>query len=128
MAIDDLFVLEDEMDEAIANTQGSDSGANNTRFHTFRSINIDNVNFTYPNGEFASGPFNEQIHQGELLFIIGGNGSGKSTFLKLLTGLYYPQEGGIRVDNTPIDESSYTAYRSLYSIIFTDFPVLKGRA
>lgn len=122
MAIEDLFLLEAEMDEAIASSPGQSLNA--STFFEFNEIIIDNLVFNYPNDDgsaFSSGPFNEQIKRGELLFIIGGNGSGKSTFLKLLTGLYYPITGRITVDSTVITESSYSAYRELFSVIFTDF-------
>lgn len=122
MAIEDLFLLEAEMDEAIASSpsQSLDSSA----FLEFNEIIIDNLVFNYPNDDgstFSSGPFNEHINRGELLFIIGGNGSGKSTFLKLLTGLYYPVAGRITVDSTIIKEPAYPAYREIFSVIFTDF-------
>ena len=122
MAIDDLFTLEQEMDEAIVNTDHKkQEGA---PWKNFQHLKIDNLNFTYPNTHdtaFSAGPFNEEIHKGELLFIIGGNGSGKSTFLKLLTGLYYPHTGSLYLNDTHINESAYPAYRDLFSIIFTDF-------
>lgn len=124
LAIDDLFVLEKEMDNAIVHTTHDATDGDNTRFHSFQRISINNVTFTYPdNGDsaFSSGPFDEAINRGELLFIVGGNGSGKSTFLKLLTGLYYPQEGALQVDDTRINDADYAAYRSLFAIIFTDF-------
>jgi putative ATP-binding cassette transporter len=44
-------------------------------------------------GRSASGRLDVTIRTGELVFIIGGNGSGKSTFVKVLTGLYLPQQG-----------------------------------
>jgi putative ATP-binding cassette transporter len=122
MAIDDLFALEKDMDNAIANTQ--EAKADSLIFHNYQSIKIDNVRFSYPGGDgdsFSAGPFDEKINRGELLFIIGGNGSGKSTFLKVLTGLYYPVSGGLHVDNTLIEAADYPAYRNLFSIIFTDF-------
>ena len=122
MAIDDLFALEQEMDKAIVHTRQTESKV--IDWQDFQRITIDNLSFIYPNTDatyFSSGPFNEEISKGELLFIVGGNGSGKSTFLKLLTGLYYPHTGGCFIDNTLIDEATYPAYRNLFSIIFTDF-------
>lgn len=122
IAITDLFNLEAEMDEAIS--QANDLAVQKPGLIDFQQIKIDNLRFAYPtkNGvAFASGPFNESIYKGELLFIIGGNGSGKSTFLKLLTGLYYPNEGGLYLDNKLIDTLNYPNYRNLFSIIFTDF-------
>lgn len=123
MAIEDLFFLEEEMDETIAHSNNS-TNASDIEIRNFDTIRIDNLSFTYPgkNGTaFSVGPFNENITQGELLFIIGGNGSGKSTFLKLLSGLHYPDAGKIYVNNTPINKPNYLAYRNLFSIIFTDF-------
>jgi putative ATP-binding cassette transporter len=62
-----------------------------------------------------------EIKKGEMVFIVGGNGSGKSTFLKMLTGLYYPSAGSVDLNHEPIDRSEYASYRELFSIIFTDF-------
>jgi putative ATP-binding cassette transporter len=66
--------------------------------------------------------------KGELIFITGGNGSGKSTFLKILTGLYPPDSGSIVVDadledrpGIVVTAQNYQQYRNLYSTIFTDF-------
>jgi len=69
---------------------------------------------------FLAGPFNERINKGELLFC-EGNGSGKSTFLKLLTGLYHRADGQLYADDILIEEYNYSAYRNLFSVIFTDF-------
>lgn len=122
MAIDDLFMLEQEMDEAIAHAH--QEIPDNKSWQNFQRIKINNLSFSYPNNKgaaFSAGPFDEEIEQSELLFVVGGNGSGKSTFLKLLTGLYYPDEGGLYLDDTRIDDSNYPHYRNLFSIIFTDF-------
>ncbi|MDO9103409.1 MAG: cyclic peptide export ABC transporter [Methylovulum sp.] len=91
----------------------------------FRQLVISRVQFMYPGPNqtraFAVGPFDLTINRGELVFIRGGNGSGKSTFLKLLTGLYKPDSGSIVVDDHAIDSSLLNNYRNLFSIIFTDF-------
>jgi putative ATP-binding cassette transporter len=122
LAVEDIFALEATMDNAIARSQSIP--ASSSSFKGFDTLAINKMQFTYPsvNGaSFSVGPFDEQIQRGELLFIIGGNGSGKSTFLKLLTGLYYPQEGCLLVDGTPVEAGNYADYRNLFSIIFTDF-------
>lgn len=91
----------------------------------FNRLDISQIRFSYPGqsqtGAFAVGPFNLTINRGELIFIRGGNGSGKSTFLKLLTGLYEPDSGSIVVDKNAVDSSLLHNYRNLFSIIFTDF-------
>lgn len=128
VALQDLQELEQLMDEAIAaSTQPSNKPTtlpdDQTDIANFHTLTMQAVTFSYPDQPhgFSAGAFNEQIKQGELLFIIGGNGSGKSTFLKLLTGLYYPVTGQLMLDNKAIDPASYTTYRQLFSTVFTDF-------
>jgi putative ATP-binding cassette transporter len=58
---------------------------------------------------------------GEVVFLTGGNGSGKSTFAKLLTGLYIPETGKIRLDGKSITDDNREAYRQLFSAVFSDF-------
>ena len=81
--------------------------------------------FSYIDAEgrqlFSVGPINEVVRQGEVLFVVGGNGSGKSTFMKLLTGLYPHRSGGIRIDDIALDRDSIASYRELFSIVFNDF-------
>jgi putative pyoverdin transport system ATP-binding/permease protein len=80
---------------------------------------------------FILGPIDITFDRPEIVFVTGGNGSGKSTFLKLLTGLYPPTEGRIRRDHTPVDTSTSERYRELFTVIFADthiFPVLLGEA
>jgi putative ATP-binding cassette transporter len=70
---------------------------------------------------FAIGPLSLSITAGEILFIVGGNGSGKSTFLKVLTGLYRPVAGQILVNGTVIDSVNLATYREMISTVFSDF-------
>lgn len=68
---------------------------------------------------FTSGPINLEIKQGETIFVIGGNGSGKSTFINLLTNLYEPSSGAIYLDDQFIGDNNQE-YRNLISAIYTD--------
>ena len=80
---------------------------------------------------FQVGPLNFTLRSGDLVFITGGNGSGKSTFLKLLAGLYEPDFGEILLDGVRVDDSNRDRYRSLIAAIFVDyhlFPRLYGIA
>lgn len=70
---------------------------------------------------FELGPINLKINSGELIFIVGGNGSGKSTFAKLITGLYVPEKGQIMLNGKPITNQNREAYRQLFTTIFADF-------
>ncbi|EGW20574.1 MULTISPECIES: cyclic peptide export ABC transporter [Methylobacter] len=95
----------------------------------FEEIHFDTVSFTYTDSKsvnmFTVGPFNFSIRQGDTLFITGGNGSGKSTLVKLLVGLYYPEKGVIRIDQQALSAETYTAYRSKFSVIFSDYHLFK---
>ena len=70
---------------------------------------------------FNIGPITLTIRRQELLFLTGGNGSGKSTFAKLLTGLYTPTLGTIQLDEQPITDHNREAYRQQFSTVFYDF-------
>ena len=91
----------------------------------FKSIKMENISFTHnasvANGGFAIGPVNMEIKQGQTIFITGGNGSGKTTFIRVLCGLYQAISGNIRVDDRVITPSEIDAYRNLYTSVFSDF-------
>jgi putative ATP-binding cassette transporter len=65
-------------------------------------LDLKGVVFTYPPEDgarpFQLGPLDFSLHPGEIVFVSGGNGSGKSTFAKVLTGLYQPEAGKVRLD------------------------------
>lgn len=70
---------------------------------------------------FVLGPLDLSFQSGELVFIIGGNGSGKTTFIKLLAGLYMPEKGHIFIDGDPIGDANKEFYRQHFSTVFSDF-------
>ncbi len=70
---------------------------------------------------FSLGPITLNVRPGELLFIVGGNGTGKTTLLKLLAGLYPPKAGTLYLGEQRIDDSNYVDYRNLFSVLFPDY-------
>lgn len=81
-----------------------------------------NVSFHYPNSdELVLDNVNVKIHVGRKMAIVGRNGSGKSTFIKLLCRLYDPTEGEIRLNGIDIRKYNYDEYRDLFSVVFQDF-------
>jgi putative ATP-binding cassette transporter len=90
----------------------------------FETIEVHNIVFRYVDKSsdvtFQIGPIDFTLHAGELVFITGGNGSGKSTFLRVLAGLYPPDSGEIKLDGMRITDSTRDSYRELMSAIFFD--------
>lgn len=90
--------------------------------HDFESLNFSDVGFAYPSKDedsaFSLGPVNLDIKKGETIFIVGGNGSGKSTFINLLTGLYKPTEGEIFINGK--NNGKGENIQDLIAAVFTD--------
>lgn len=70
---------------------------------------------------FSLGPISLDLHPGELVFVIGGNGSGKTTFVKVLSGLYRPSQGHVTLAGTMITDANREWYREHFSVVFSDF-------
>jgi putative ATP-binding cassette transporter len=91
----------------------------------FDRIEMKNVVFRYvdkfSDTVFKIGPIDFTMKSGDLVFITGGNGSGKSTFLRVLSGLYPPDSGEVLLDGRAVTNSSRDEYRGLMSAIFFDY-------
>ena len=85
-------------------------------------IEFHNVSFKYPGTEkYALRDLSFKFHMGQKLAIVGQNGSGKTTMIKLLSRLYEPTEGYITLDGVDIREYLYEDYLSLFSVVFQDY-------
>lgn len=85
-------------------------------------IEFVNVGFKYPRSEnYVLKNINLKIASGEHLSIVGLNGAGKTTFIKLLCRLYDVTEGEILIDGVNIKEYSEDEYRRLFAVVFQDF-------
>jgi putative ATP-binding cassette transporter len=119
-AVENVEVLDVKLDECLKR-----SSKLVEPMRSFKEISFENVVFHYDDPVYGStftvGPINLTLRAGETVFVSGGNGSGKSTFLKLLTALYYPQQGIVRVDGKTLTAETYDAYRSLFATVFTDY-------
>jgi putative pyoverdin transport system ATP-binding/permease protein len=70
---------------------------------------------------FSLGPLDLSFRPGEVVFVSGGNGSGKTTFIKLLCGLYVPESGELRYNGVPVTNANREDYRSRFAAVFSDF-------
>lgn len=124
MTVDNLYRLERDLDRD-QKVKNDSCGIIQQEFNDFKTIRFDQVGFIYadPDGSpsFQIGPITTTVNRGEILFLIGGNGSGKTSFMKLFTLLYLPTSGTIFVDDKPIDDVNIISYRNLFSAIFSDF-------
>ena len=88
------------------------------------NVEFRDVSFKYPNTEvYALRHVNLKFKIGEKLAIVGMNGSGKTTFIKLLCRLYDPTEGEILLNGVNIQKYDYDEYMSIFSVVFQDFQI-----
>ncbi|MBQ5656300.1 MAG: ABC transporter ATP-binding protein [Bacteroidaceae bacterium] len=88
-------------------------------------VEFKDVSFKYPGSDiWALRHVNMKFKVGKRLAIVGENGSGKTTFIKLLCRLYDPQEGQILLNGIDIRKYKYDDYMNIFSIVFQDFQLI----
>ena len=88
-------------------------------------VEFKDVSFKYPGSDiWALRHVNMKFKVGKRLAIVGENGSGKTTFIKLLCRLYDPQEGQILLNGIDIRKYRYDDYMNIFSIVFQDFQLI----
>jgi putative ATP-binding cassette transporter len=137
IALDKVKTLESQLENQLENLTESSttnqklshsqantliSPNNNT---SLQQLHCKEVSHTYyrerEDGHFTLGPINLQLNAGELVFITGGNGGGKTTLALLLTGLYAPEQGDLLINDEVSSQQQPQQYREHFSAIFTDF-------
>lgn len=89
------------------------------------TIEFRNVSFRYPGTElYVLKNVNTTIHHGEHLSIVGFNGAGKTTFIKLLCRLYDVTEGEILINGRNINLFAFQDYVKILSVVFQDYRLL----
>lgn len=92
-------------------------------------IEFRDVSFKYPGSEiYVLKNISMKIHVGERLAVVGMNGSGKTTFIKLLCRLYDPTEGSILLNGIDIKDYDINEYIRLFSVVFQDFKLFSFSA
>jgi len=85
-------------------------------------VEFRNVSFRYPNTDtYVLRHVNLKFKVGEKLAVVGMNGAGKTTFIKLMCRLYEPTEGEILLNGVNIKKYDYDEYMSIFSVVFQDF-------
>lgn len=88
----------------------------------FESLEFDQVCFAYKEEEIIKN-LSFTIRKGEIAALVGHNGAGKTTIIKLLLRLYDPTKGVIRLNGVDIREYNLHAYRELFATTFQDFSI-----
>lgn len=89
------------------------------------SLTFENITFRYPTGkEDTLNDISFNIYPGETLAIVGKNGAGKTTIIKLLCRLYKAQKGRILINGIDIESLSMEEYKKQLSVVFQDFKLL----
>ena len=83
-------------------------------------IDVENLSFGYEKGSKTLSQISLHAAASDSIGLIGANGVGKSTFLKLLVGLYLDFEGSIRVGDTPVEKRTLPLIRSRIGYVFQD--------
>jgi len=85
-------------------------------------IEVKNVSFRYPQTQKdVLSDVSFTVRKGQHIAIVGENGAGKSTFIKLLTGLYAPTGGSIVLDGTPLVDINVTSWHKQLSVLHQEF-------
>lgn len=94
------------------------------RYDNEYELEFQDVSFHYPNSDrMVLKHVSFRLKMGQKLAVVGANGAGKTTFIKLLCRLYDPTEGAILLNGIDIRKYDYNEYICLFSIVFQDFKI-----
>ncbi len=92
------------------------------KLQEFKSLEFDDVYFKYPTAdEYVLKGISFVINKGDRVSLIGVNGSGKSTIIKIILGLYEIQSGTVRINGYPLQEYDIHDVRKMFSVLFQSF-------
>lgn len=91
------------------------------------SLTINNICFKYKLGNFELKGINLLLHRGDFVAIVGESGCGKSTFMKLLSGLYHPNDGSILLNDTDITYSTPEQRANKLSYVSQNIAIMDGK-
>jgi putative ATP-binding cassette transporter len=119
----------DEVTDAIT-PAGARDPAVQTSASGFQSLALRQVRHRYrrdgEDGAFLLGPIDLTLARGEVVFLVGGNGGGKTTLAKLLVGLYEPESGEVLVNGEVVDGRWRERHRQRFAAVFSEFHLFEN--
>lgn len=123
-----IIKFEEGVDASLAKNEEPDEGDAAQSLENFEQIQLEGVKYSHRSPQaadaekaFSVQDLNFSIKQGSITFITGGNGSGKTTILRIFAGLYPREEGSIKVDDRLVSRFPTQNYRDLFASVFADF-------
>lgn len=111
-----------EVESFFALSETDYEGVKKNNLQSFQQIKFDNIYFKYPNSnQYILKGVSFTIESGKHYAVVGKNGAGKSTIIKLLTGLYQVDQGQITIDGVNINDFNTREISNLFSVVFQDF-------
>ena len=92
---------------------------------SFLSIRFQDIVYNYGNSSFSLELSDFLISKNELIFIVGGNGSGKTTFINILTGLYRPVSGKIYLNDQEISWNEFRSFCNNMAVVFNEHRIFQ---
>ncbi|MCX2725794.1 ATP-binding cassette domain-containing protein [Roseibium salinum] len=123
VGLQSILKIDEEL-SATSSISPDEARLHSKAFLDFSTISFNEIQFSYDRTDpeaYTVGPLNLTVSRGEVVFLVGGNGSGKSTALRMMTGLYPLHSGWIGVDDAAVAGKAVAGYRELFSSVFVDF-------
>lgn len=97
-----------------------------SKYSNFSKLEINDFTFAFGTDKFGVGPINLSVNRNEVVFIHGGNGAGKTTFINTILKLYDLDKGEVYIDGQLIPAESIDGIKAMFAPVFSDFYLFDG--
>ena len=111
----------DKLKKDLTNLEKIQQVDHKERYRDFTNLKIRNYSFSYGENEFSVGPINLEVSRNEVVFVHGGNGEGKTTFINTVLNLYNLDNGEAYIDGELVPLEELEKIKGLFAPVFSDF-------